>query len=57
MLDLDPVSGRDPVEDFDKINSELREYSANLAEKPQLVVLNKTDIRKPREGSGDGKAA
>ncbi|MDE0290934.1 MAG: GTPase ObgE [Candidatus Dadabacteria bacterium] len=44
MLDLDPISGRDPVEDFDKINSELREYSAKLAEKPQLVVLNKIDI-------------
>ena len=51
MLDLDPMSGRDPVEDFDKINSELREYSANLAEKPQLVVLNKIDITEAREES------
>ena len=55
MLDLDPVSGRDPVEDFDKINSELREYSANLAEKPQLVVLNKTDI--PEAGERGAEAA
>ena len=53
MLDLDPVSGRDPVEDFDKINSELREYSANLAEKPQLVVLNKTDIPEAREAGAE----
>ncbi len=55
MLDLDPVSGRDPVEDFDRINSELREYSANLAEKPQLVVLNKTDI--PEAGERGAEAA
>lgn len=49
MLDLDPISGRDPVEDFDKINSELSEYSAKLAEKPQLVVLNKIDIVEARD--------
>lgn len=49
MLDLDPMSGRDPVEDFDKINSELKKYSANLAEKPQLVVLNKVDIPEAME--------
>lgn len=53
MLDLDPISGRDPVEDYDKINSELREYSAKLAEKPQLVVLNKIDITEARERSVD----
>ena len=53
MLDLDPMSGRDPVEDYDKINSELREYSAKLAEKPQLVVLNKIDIAEARERSAD----
>ncbi len=51
MLDLDPMSGRDPVEDFDKINSELSEYSESLAKKPQLVVLNKIDIAEAREKS------
>ncbi len=55
MLDLDPMSGRDPVDDFDKINSELREYSANLAEKPQLVVLNKIDL--PEAGKRGEEAA
>ena len=53
MLDLDPMSGRDPVEDYDKINSELKEYSAKLAEKPQLVVLNKIDIAEAGERSVD----
>ena len=53
MLDLDPVSGRDPMEDYDKINSELREYSAKLAEKPQMVVLNKIDIAEARERSAE----
>ncbi len=49
MLDLDPISERNAVEDFDKINSELSKYSAKLAEKPQLVVLNKIDIVEARQ--------
>jgi GTP-binding protein len=34
---------RSPLHDFDVINSELARYAPALAEKPQLVVLNKTD--------------
>ncbi len=49
LLDLDPFSGRDPVEDYDLINSELEKYSPRLAGKPQVVVLNKTDLEKTDE--------
>ena len=35
------VSG---IEGFEKINNELSLYSASLAERPQVVVANKTDI-------------
>src|SRR3989442_1427039 len=37
VLDLDPQTGRDPLEDFDVINDELRRYSAELAGRPQIV--------------------
>ena len=36
--------GRDPAEDFEKINDELRKYSPSLMKKPQIVAANKTDL-------------
>jgi GTP-binding protein len=52
VLDLDPASGRDPVEDLAVIDGELAAYSPELAGRPQLVVANKTDI-----AAGDPAAA
>jgi GTPase len=49
VLDLDPQTGRDPLEDFEVINEELRRYSAELAERPQIVVANKADIPESAE--------
>jgi GTP-binding protein len=34
---------RSPIHDFDVINSELARYAPSLADKPQVVVLNKSD--------------
>lgn len=34
----------DPIADFDQINQEMALFDPHLAEKPQLVVFNKTDI-------------
>lgn len=34
----------DPLAEFDQINAELRQFSERLAEKPQIVVLNKIDL-------------
>ena len=34
---------REPLKDFDVINAELARYAPHLADKPQLVVLNKLD--------------
>lgn len=51
VLDLDSPPGRDPVEDYERMNSELAAYSELLAEKPQLVALNKTDV-----GRGERRA-
>jgi GTP-binding protein len=44
LLDLDPATGRDPVEDWGTIQTELLAYSPELAARPQLVAANKTDL-------------
>ncbi len=49
LLDLDPQTGRDPVEDLEVIDDELRRYSAELAGRPQVVVANKADLPETAE--------
>lgn len=44
LVDVSGIEGRDPIEDFDTINNELKLYSEKLAEKPQIVIANKADI-------------
>ena len=44
LVDVSGSEGRDPVEDFDAINAELREYNPELAERPQIVAANKCDL-------------
>jgi GTP-binding protein len=52
MLDLDPQTGRDPLDDLRVINEELRAYDAELAERPQIVAGNKTDLPEAAERWG-----
>ena len=44
VVDVSGCEGRDPIEDFEKINHELEAYSAKLAHRKQLVVANKMDL-------------
>ncbi|MCD8050877.1 MAG: GTPase ObgE [Clostridiales bacterium] len=44
LVDVSGSEGRDPVEDFDIINAELKEYSPELATRPMLVCGNKSDL-------------
>jgi GTP-binding protein len=44
VLDLDPDTGRDPLEDLAAIDGELAAYSAELASRPQIVAANKVDL-------------
>ena len=44
IVDVSGVEGRDPIEDFDTINRELKLYSEKLADKRQIVLANKSDI-------------
>lgn len=43
ILDAASTEGRDPLEDFDKINAELKAYSDKVASIPQVVAANKID--------------
>ncbi|MBQ4505761.1 MAG: GTPase ObgE [Firmicutes bacterium] len=44
IVDVSGSEGRDPIEDLEKINSELGSYSEALLKKPQIVVANKIDM-------------
>ena len=44
VVDVSGSEGRDPVEDFEKINLELAQYAERLAQKPQIVCANKIDM-------------
>jgi GTPase len=54
LVDLDPATGRDPLDDLHVIDAELAAYSPALAERPQLVVASKADLA---DGSPEAAAA
>lgn len=43
ILDAASTEGRDPVDDFYKINHELEKYNADIAKRPQVIAANKID--------------
>jgi GTP-binding protein len=47
VVDVSGSEGRDPVEDFDAICAELKNYSVDLSDRPMIVAANKTDIMDP----------
>ncbi|MDR1464944.1 MAG: GTPase ObgE [Oscillospiraceae bacterium] len=49
ILDAAGSEGRDPIEDFGIINRELRSYLPALADRPQIVAANKTDLASPAQ--------
>lgn len=44
VVDVSGSEGRDPIEDFNKINEELKLYGGNIEKKPQIVAANKIDL-------------
>ncbi|EES49064.1 UNVERIFIED_ORG: GTPase Obg [Clostridium botulinum] len=44
IVDISGLEGREPFEDFVKINEELKKYSVKLWDRPQIVVANKSDL-------------
>jgi GTP-binding protein len=49
LLDIAPLDETSPIANYRLIREELRQYSAALADKPELVVLNKADLLSPAE--------
>lgn len=49
ILDISWMPERDPLREYEAINRELALYSAELAAKPQIVVINKLDLPATRE--------
>ncbi len=49
IVDVSGSEGRDPVEDFDLINRELKNFSEDLSRRPMLVAANKSDLADPAQ--------
>lgn len=49
VIDVSGSEGRDPIEDFKAINHELENFSMDLAEAPQIVAANKSDMATPEQ--------
>jgi GTP-binding protein len=50
LIDAAAVDGRNPLEDYHQINEELFLYNPSLANLPQIIVANKTDLPQSEEG-------
>ena len=44
VVDMSSSEGRDPVDDYKKINLELESYNPDLLKRPQIIVANKMDL-------------
>ena len=49
IIDMAGTEGRDPYDDYLKINDELKSYKMNLINRPQIVVANKMDMPEAKE--------
>lgn len=49
LVDAAAVDGRNPIDDFKKINVELKKYSEKLSRRPQILVANKIDLPQAKE--------
>ncbi len=49
IIDMSGLEGRDPLEDYDTINKELKDFDEKLILKPQVVIANKMDLEGAKE--------
>lgn len=49
IIDMSGIEGRDPFDDYVKINLELEAYDPKLMERPQIIVANKMDMPESEE--------
>ena len=56
IVDASGIEGRDPVDDYYKINKELQKYSEKIAKRTQILVANKIDLPEAEKHLPDLKA-
>lgn len=44
IVDMAAAEGRNPIDDFETINAELRSYNDSLMSRPMIIVANKSDL-------------
>lgn len=49
IVDVSGSEGRNPIDDFEKINEELEKFNPELAERPMIVAGNKIDMAEPED--------
>ena len=49
ILDMSGSEGRDPLEDYEIINKELRDFNSRIMDKPQIIIANKMDLEGAKE--------
>ena len=49
IVDVSGSEGRNPIDDFEKINEELKKFNPDLAECPMIVAGNKIDMAEPEQ--------
>lgn len=55
VIDMAGIEGRDPYDDYEKINKELEAYDPRLMDRPQIIVANKMDMPEAAENLRDFK--
>ncbi len=55
VVDISGIEGRNPLEDFNLINEELKKYKIDLSGRPQIIVMNKVDLLFDKEAIDEFK--
>lgn len=49
IIDMSGIEGRNPIEDFEIINKELKDFNEKIINKPQIIIANKMDIETSKD--------
>ena len=49
VIDMAATDGRDPYDDYVKINKELEDFNKKLLNKPQIIIANKMEMESSKE--------
>ncbi len=49
IIDMSGSEGRNPIDDYETINKELKDFNEKLMDKPQVIIANKMDLDGAKE--------